>query len=198
MSSPVNEENIIYISAKKNIIFFLNICKAYLENHSKIQLKACGSAMSTAMIIVEMLKSNGYISNAFYETETIQTDVKQKTQLNIEIEKSNEGIKGEVEEEEEESAEDAPEEKKEQPEKIYISLSKTISFFIKLINSHLEDNSCEIFGTGRCISNIIILYEHYRNQPHIQVGHLKTCSKPHFSHGKNRNKTECSVVISNR
>ena len=76
-----NANNIIYISSKKNIIFFLNIAKAYLENHDQIVLKACGSAMSTAMIIVEMLKTKNFFEQAYYETETILSNGQKKNPI---------------------------------------------------------------------------------------------------------------------
>ena len=48
------ENNIIFVSSKKNIMFFFNLAKSFLKNNDTVRLKACGTAMSTAMIVAEM------------------------------------------------------------------------------------------------------------------------------------------------
>jgi len=181
-----NANNIIYISSKKNIIFFLNIAKAYLENHDQIVLKACGSAMSTAMIIVEMLKTKNFFEQAYYETETILSNGQKKTQLNIHLDTK---LKNK------EEPETNPPDQNFRPVKIYVSLNKSIAFYIHLIEETLEASPCEILGTGRCISNIIVLYEHFRTQKHFLLGNLKTCSKYHLLDQITKTKTECSVTL---
>ena len=188
MSTTV-DENIIYISSKKNIIFYLNICKAYLTQHDTIILKACGSAMSTAMIIVEMLKRKHQIGSAYYETSTLENTNIAKTQLSVHISKR-------LETDPEDVTVTPPNSPTQKTNKIYISLSKNVHFYIKLLEHELKSTPCAIYGTGRCISNVIVLYEYFRQRPdQYKVGNFQTCSKEHLIDDKNKIKTQCCVTI---
>lgn len=193
------DKNIIFVSSKKNIMFFFNLSKSFLKSNDTILLKACGTAMSTAMIVTEMLKDSHLVSSISYKTNTHEQQVmnnttRRNTQLTITLSKPHIHTWGSDDETEVE----LPERPVSPPtQQVYISMTRPVAFWVSLAQTYLAKGggSCEVFATGRCISSLMIMYECFRMDENVIITSPISCTKSHTIEDKKYKKTQVSFII---
>ena len=193
------DKNIIFVSSKKNIMFFFNLSKSFLKSNDTILLKACGTAMSTAMIVAEMLKDSNLVSSITYETNTHEQQVlnnttRRNTQLTVTLSKPQIHTWGS----DDENEVVFPERPVTPPtQQVYLSMARPVAFWVSLAQTYLVKGggSCEVFATGRCISSLMIMYECFRMDKKVSITKPVSCTKLHSIEDKKYKKTQVSFII---
>jgi DNA-binding protein len=156
--------DIIYVSSKKNIMFYFYMAKNFLENNATVRMRACGAPMSTAAIVAEMLRDGKFVRNFEFATSTLEG---RKTQLEVTLHRNA----GEWPEEE-----SAGEETGEY--NVFVSFAKPLRFWTALVAKYLENNGrCTVTGCGKCISTLMTMYECYSMDRTIHRHPIRTMTK---------------------
>ena len=168
---------IVYVSSKKNIMHYFNLCQNALWNHPSLTLKAIGMPMSTAMIVAEMLRHGEFASHLTHTTSTTVHNNRERTELCVLVTKRGTFPAHIV----------AP---MQHCASVFVSLSRSVSYWRHLALKFIAARSAvNIIACGRCMSPLVVLYELFsRSQQHnnLVVGPLcsTTAAKSPYRAGR--------------
>ena len=155
----------VFVSARRNTEFYINLCTKYFENTPKITLKACGIPTTTAIIASDVLLHRNRLTRSI-ETETeIQKDGNMKTQLTIYL-----------------YPKDKDKEKAFTPlpvkTQVIVTFPESVMYWLQYVFKFLELNEVvTVSGYDDSISILITLYEILKNNTHLMCSNINTNSR---------------------
>ena len=168
----------IFVSSKKNIMFYFYLTKNFLENSDTVHLRACGTPITTALVVAEMLRDGDFIRRHDCTTSTLPSD-QPKTQLDIALFKSGDPATGG-------NAGD---------NLVYVAHGKPLHYWASLVEKFLANGECTVSACGKSMALAVAMHELYRTRAGFHAHPLRTRTVVRRGPDRSWKKTEVQFEV---